>query len=273
MPVAEFTLDRRFDFQAIEAASVLARELVKVHTKPPSPPVPLRDNVVDVAGTLAKKRASEKNSRKRALEADAFERPRLIKRARIYAPERPLRTPLKSSTSKRFLSRCTSSPIDGAPCSLSPVEGLQVVDRSFQREDDTTPLFAILPQPNILELQTYWEGQLDEQSRTGSVLSLRIEDILRAPGSHASLFRIGGECLGKQFRVIRDKTSARTCSPTDVSKTLIETPCTFNTRSKSDREEDYKIRNERIPSSRIRNSSGWLKLGKARNRFPVLIDN
>ena len=134
---------------------------------------------------------SEKSTRKRAFVEDSFERPRMVKRARIYAPEDPPTTPSEARSESAI-------PV----CKSSSVEGFVVRSPSPQHILRQTPqgeTHSKLPGEIIVnDHLTYWDG-LFASKETDGVLTLRVENILRAPRVQGSLFCGRKEFMGKAF--------------------------------------------------------------------------
>lgn len=200
-----FSRTDRFEPGVIKFIEGISRNLIESYKVPR----PMASEVACDASTKAPaiKSQYKTNLRKRLLEDDTVERTRVVKRSKIYSAGSTPRTSYKPCLKSQIcISRSPS-----AERAYSWGDGLSSCDRiantivpDLESEIDADVVNAALLQTGITEHIAFWEciDSLTQPGRTP--LSLRVEDVLQAPEIRSTLFRRGGEYMGKPFHVNRN---------------------------------------------------------------------
>jgi hypothetical protein len=213
-----FSRTDRFEPGVIKFTESISRDLIESYKVP-------RRMASEVACDVSAKSPAIKSQyktsiRKRLLDDDTVERTRVVKRSRVYSTGSTPRTPYKPRQKSQICisqspsaERAYSGGDGSSPCHR--IANTVVPD--LESEIDANVVNTALLQTGITEHMAFWEciDNLTQPGRTP--LSLRVEDVLRAPEIRSTLFRRGGEYMGKPFHVNRKDPNST--SPT-MEKTV-----------------------------------------------------
>ena len=195
----------RFDPGVIEFTESMSQDLIELYKVP-------RRMVSEVAGDVS---ASINKTRKRLLEDDTVERTRIVKRSKICSTGNTPRTPYMPRKKSKICTAPSPSAERAYSCDDGSSPCHRIATQDIESEIDSNFVDTALLRAGIEEHTTFWEciSSLTQSGRTP--LSLRIEDVLRAPEIGSTLFLPGGEYMGKPFHVNRK-------DPNSIPSTIVE---------------------------------------------------
>ena len=197
----------RFEPAVIKFTESISRDLIESYKVPWRVASEVAGDVAAISPVI--KSQYKTNLRKRLLEDDTVERTRVVKRSRIYSIGSTPRTCISQSPSAK---RAYSWSYDSSPCH-------RIVIPDLESESDANVVNTALLQAGITEHMAFWEC-IDNLAQSGrKPLSLRVEDVLRAPEIPSTLFCRGGGYMGKPFHVNRKYPNS--ISSTKEKPTLI----------------------------------------------------
>lgn len=194
----------RFEPEVIKFAESISRDLIESCKAPQRIASEVASDVSATSSVI--KTRYQTNLRKRPLEDDTVERARVVKRSKIDTTGSTPRTSHKPRLKSQICisqspseKRAHSWRDDSSPCHRTA----NTVALNLESEIDANVVNTVLLQAGTAEHMAFWEciDSLKQSGRTP--LSLRVEDVLRAPEIRSTLFRRGSEYMGKPFHVNR----------------------------------------------------------------------